>query len=103
MVFGKGELYYTEPVTATEAHAVGELIRQSGFFSDERQTSAHVCQEDGVYQLKFVIDPSYRDDPEIKAAFIELSHSIAADALGERPVVLHLCDEHLRTLQREDL
>jgi hypothetical protein len=103
MVFGKGELYYTEPVTAAEAKAVGELLMQSGFFSDDKAASVHIGREDGAYQLKFVIDPTRGAAPEVKAAFLELSRVIAVEALGGRPVVLHLCDDHFRTLQRERL
>jgi hypothetical protein len=101
--FGKSELYYTEPVTAAEAYAVGDLLMQSGFFSDDTATSVLIGQEDGAYQLKFVIDPSRGTDPEVKEGFLELSRGIAVKALGGRPVMLHLCDDHFRTLQRERL
>jgi hypothetical protein len=103
MMFGKGELYYTEPVTAAEAKAVGELLTQRGFFNFDKATSVYIGQEDGAYQLKFVIDPSRAADPEVKAVFLELSRGIDAEALGGRPVVLHLCDERFRTVQRERL
>jgi hypothetical protein len=63
----------------------------------------HVSQEDGAYQLKFVIDPSRGADPEIEAASRELSCGIAVEALGGHPVVWHLCDDHFRTLQSERL
>lgn len=103
MVFGKSDLYYTEPVTTAEAKAVGELLVQSGFFSGDTETSVHLGQADGAYQLKFVINPSRGADPEIKAAFRELSRGIAVLVLGGRPVDFHLCDDHFRTLQRERL
>src|SRR5262245_38617646 len=99
MAFGKGELYYTEPVTAAEANAVGEWLMKSEFFSDDKATSVQVGQEDGAYHLKFVIDPSLVADPKVKAAFRELSRGIAVEALGGRPVAWHLCDDHFRTLQ----
>lgn len=101
LAFGKGELYYTDPITVAEANAVGKQLVQSGFFSDDKETSVHVSQEEGAYQLRFVIDPSRAADPEIRAAFRELSHAIAVKALGGRPVVVHLCDNHFRTMQRE--
>ena len=103
VVFGKNELYYTEPVTAGEANAVGELLMQSGYFSDDRARSVHVGHEDGAYQLKFVINPSRAADPQVKAAFRELSRGIGVEALGGRPVAWHLCDDHFRTLQSERL
>jgi len=46
---------------------------QSGHFSDDRATSVYVGQEEGAYQLKFVINPSRIPDPEVKTAFFELN------------------------------
>lgn len=102
-MFGKGELSFTEPVTAIKAHAIGKLIRQRGFFNNEMRVSVHVCQEDGIYQLKFVIKPSHINDTETKVVLMKLCRRISANALGGRPVVLHLCDDKLRTYQREHL
>ena len=102
-MFGKGELCYTEHVTEDEARRVGEFLVRQQYFSDERQTTMQLHKEQGQYLLRFVINSSYKDDPEIKALFKKLSRDIATNALGGRPVVLHLCDEYLRTLQREQL
>jgi hypothetical protein len=103
MVFGKSELYYTEPVAAAEANAVGKLLMQTGFFRDDREAAVHIAQEDGAFQLKFVIDPSRAADPTVKKAFIDLSRNVAVEALGERPVFLHLCDGNFATLYSERL
>ena len=102
-MFGKGELCYTEPVTEDEARRVGESLVRHQYFSEERQATVQLNKEQGQYLLRFVINASYKDDPEIKASFMELSRGIAADALEEHPIVIHLCDEHFRTLQREQL
>lgn len=103
MEFGKGELYYSEPVTTAQARAVGELLKQSGFFGEESAVSVGLSQEDGAVQLKFVIDPSHQDDPEIRSGFRMLSLGITREALGGHPVVFHLCDDHFRTLFSERL
>ena len=101
MVFGKGELYYTEPVAAAEANAVGQMLMQSGYFSDSRTVSVHIAREGGAYQLKFVINPSRIDDPAVKSAFIDLSRNIALEALNGRRALLHLCDGNFATLHSE--
>ena len=103
MLFEKGELYYTEPITAAEANVVGGLLMHKGFFNADRGASVHIGQKDDAYQLKFVINPSLANDPEVKAAFMALSRSIADEALEGRSVVMHLCDENFQTLQREGL
>ncbi|MGE5815102.1 MAG: hypothetical protein ACM36C_11490 [Acidobacteriota bacterium] len=101
LAFGRGELYFTAPATETEATAVGQLLVQSGFFSDDRETSVHFSREASVYQLRFVVDPARATDPEIRAAFRELGKAVAAQALGGRLLVVHLCDDHFRSVARE--
>ena len=101
--FGKSELYYSEPVTDAEANSVGNQLVEAGYFNEGRAASVHIARENDAFQLKFVINPSYKDNPGIKAAFTELSRGIASDALGGRPVVLHLCDGNFTTLHSERL
>jgi hypothetical protein len=101
--FGKCELYYSDPVTDAEANSVGNQLVKAGYFNDGRAASVHIARENDAFQLKFVINPSYKDNPQIKAAFIELSRGIASDALGGRPVVLHLCDGNFTILHSERL
>lgn len=103
LLFGKNELYYSEPATAADAQAVGESLTTIGFFSDDSALSVHLAREDDTYQLKFVIDTSRALDPETQSAFREISRFVASDALGNQPLVLHLCDDSFRTVQREPL
>ncbi len=103
IVFGKGELYYSEPVAESDASAVGKMLMQTGYFSDSKTTSVIVGHEGGAYQLKFIVDPSNADDPDVKAAFRDLSRSVAVESLGGHPVVWHLCDSNFRTLHSERL
>jgi hypothetical protein len=103
IMFGKSELYYSEPVTDTEANSVGNQLVKAGYFNDSQAAAVHIARENDAFQLKFVINPAYKDDPGIKAAFIELSRGIASDALKGHPVVLHLCDGSFHTLYSERL
>ena len=101
LVFKKGELYYTDPVTANEAQAVGEALVTTGYFGDDNGASVHLGREEDTYQLKFVCNPSRVSDPEILEAFKKLTKAIATRALGGQPVVVHLCDNEFRTLTRQ--
>jgi hypothetical protein len=103
IMFGKGELYFSEPVKAAEADAVGKRLMQSGYFNDDRPVAVYFTHADDAFQLKFVIDPSRATDSEIRSAFADLTRHVVGEALGERPVVLHLCDGNFATLHRERL
>lgn len=102
-MFGKGELYYSEPVTPAEAQAVGEFLLQVEFFSNDEARSVSLSHENDAYQLKFVTDTSRVLDPEIKAGFRELSRWVATEALGNQALVFHLCDDHFRPVHSERL
>jgi hypothetical protein len=104
LLFKQGELFYTEPVTAAEAQAVGELLVQTGYFDDDTGRTVALGGEDGAYQLKFVVDPARALEPEIVSAFRELSRLIVEGAaLGGRAVLYHLCDDEFRSLHSERL
>ena len=100
LAFGKNELYHTDPVTAGEARAVGEQLSRIAFFSDDSEVSVHLGRDEDSYQLRFVIDPAKAADAEVLAAFKELSGAIAAEALAGAPIMVHLCDDELRTLRQ---
>lgn len=99
LLYGKGELYYTDPINVNEAQAMGSWLMQSGFFSESRATAVHFGREQGVYQFRFVVDPSILDDPQVTDAFIELSRAIAAQVLGGEAMLVHLCDGEFQTLK----
>jgi hypothetical protein len=101
LTFGKGDLYYTDPVTAEQARAVGALLRKFGFFRADRSVTVHLGREQNIYQIRFVIDRSGFDDPSVVKDFRVLTSAVAEQALGNEPVMLHLCDEDLHTLRSE--
>ena len=95
LAFGKSELYYTDPISEAEASGVGgQLV---SWFRDQ-EVSVHLGREQGVYALRFVIDPSHASDAGLLDDFSELTESVAGEALGGQDVVVHLCDGDFRSL-----
>jgi hypothetical protein len=101
MQFGKGELYYSEPVDLQEATAAGETLQQIGLFNNETGASVALTHENGAFQLRFVMDTSQANEPGMQSAFREISQQIAIDALGGEPLVFHLCDDLFRAVHSE--
>jgi hypothetical protein len=99
LTFGKSELYYTDPVTTDEARSVGDQLLQ--YFGNDSAVSVHLGREQGVYQLRFMVNPARMNEPGVLGAFVELTGAIAAQSLGGQPVLMHLCDERWRTLKSE--
>jgi hypothetical protein len=98
---GKSEIFYTHPVTVAHARAVARQLQDIEFFADDRAASVHLSREEGTYHLRFIVDPSRATESETVQAFSELARIIAASSLGAEPVVVHLCDDELRTLNRQ--
>ncbi|MEJ2308472.1 MAG: hypothetical protein P8Z78_04025 [Gammaproteobacteria bacterium] len=101
MQFGKGELYYSEPVDLQEAKAAGETLQQIGLFNNETGASVALTHENGAFQLRFVMDTSQANEPGMQSAFREISQQVANEVLGGEPLVFHLCDDLFRTVHSE--
>ena len=98
--YGNSALFFTNPVAESDARAVGDVLAESGFFTDERPSLVHIGWEEEVFHLRFVVDESRANAPETLNAFSELGAVLSAQGLGSRPVVVHICDERFRTVQR---
>ncbi|MET0212330.1 MAG: hypothetical protein ABW292_04985 [Vicinamibacterales bacterium] len=98
--YGNSALFFTNPVAESDARAVGGVLAESGFFTDERPSVVHMGWEDAAFHLRFVVDESRAKAPETLNAFSELGAALSAEVLGSRPVVVHICDERFRTVQQ---
>ncbi|MET0851434.1 MAG: hypothetical protein ABW020_09925 [Candidatus Rokuibacteriota bacterium] len=75
-----------------------EALLEAEFFGDDRAASVHLGREHGAYQLRLLINPSLAAHSDVRQEFNELGAAIAAEALGGQAIVVHLCDDHFRTL-----
>jgi len=97
--YGNSELFFTPPVAESDARAVGDALAR-GFFGEGRATVVQLGWEDAAFQLRFVVDTSRASAPDVVQGFTELGAALSTEVLGRRPVVVHLCDERLRTVRR---
>jgi hypothetical protein len=101
--FGAGELFYSEPVSASQADATGRFLKEIGFFGDGKGAAVHLGREQSLFQLRFIIDVSRIDDPAVAKNFRLITQAVSVAALGGEPVMLHLCDSEFHTLRSERL
>ncbi|MEO8662048.1 MAG: hypothetical protein ABI693_26515, partial [Bryobacteraceae bacterium] len=99
--FGAGELFYSEPVSASQADVTGRFLQKIGFFGNGKGTSVHLGREQNLFQLRFIIDVSRIDDPMVAKNFRLITQAVSVAALGGEPVMLHLCDSEFHTLRSE--
>ena len=99
--FGKSALLYTHPITINEARRVGKQLVATTVFAPDSPRLVHLAREEGIYQLRFAGDPARANESELVTAVRELGAVIATEALGGKPIVVHLCDGEFRTLHRQ--
>ncbi|MEQ9424133.1 MAG: leucine-rich repeat domain-containing protein [Cyclobacteriaceae bacterium] len=99
--FGKGEIYYDQPVTKEEADGVGNYMTDLGFFNNEREVSMLLDfdAEDSVHVLRMVttLEDEGLDD-ETRESFQLVALMTSMNAFAGEPVHIHLCDDEFETL-----
>ena len=90
------EVYYTDTVTNNEAVKLANYLAKVNY-GTETGATVQLNKEDGVYQCRMVILPSFIDDPEniknMQIATLELSN----DVFNGSPVDIHFCDDQMIT------
>jgi hypothetical protein len=96
MPFERGELYYNEPVTPLEARSVGDYLVQQEFFNQQKATTAQLNNEQGIYQLRFVVNAEAIDTPLVNIQFGLIGSHIAQNVLSGKPFEATFCDQYLK-------
>jgi hypothetical protein len=98
--FGKGELYYDGQVSLDQANDVGDSLVRQQYFTDDNPSSVHFGYDQGVYRLKFVIDPSYSDNTLLTLQVGILEDGIAREILAGKPLEVEFADPTFQSLKR---
>jgi hypothetical protein len=93
LIFNAGELYYTQPVTRSEAEKLGQYLVQAKFFDGTRKTVQ-------IYQFRYVVIGGYDQNEEYIDLVKKFSTELSGDVFRGAPVDIHLCDsESFKTLR----
>jgi hypothetical protein len=99
LIFNGGELYYTRPVTRTEAEKLGQYLVQAKFF-DGKPKSVQIKKSEQIYQFRYVVIEGYEQNEEYIGQVKEFSTELSENVFHNAPVDIHLCDtESFKTLR----
>ncbi len=87
----KDEVYYAGSATKGQAQAVGNALKESGYFSDKGADVFLAKNADGT-SLSFIVKPDSWNDPATIAAFEVIGQQTAPSA-GGFPIQLRLMDK----------
>lgn len=97
MKFGDDKLYYTDKIEEEKAEALGNFLRQSGFFQGTG-LSAQITKEGNLYQFKYVVKPGLEKDETYKVTARAFGIMISGGVFNNEKLDVHLCDDFFNTL-----
>jgi hypothetical protein len=98
LTFNGGELYYTSQVAETDAKKLGEYLVKEKFFDGTRKT-VQLNKNGGTYEFRIVMIKDGEKATNTVETFTSVSKELSENVFDGSKVVVHLCDDHLKTLR----
>jgi hypothetical protein len=98
LTFNGGELYYTSQVTEADAKKLGEYLVKEKFFDGTKKT-VQLNKNKGTYEFRMVVIKDGEKAPNTVETFTSVSKELSENVFNGGKVVVHLCDDHLKTLR----
>ena len=95
--FKKGELYYTKKVTKQQAEKLGNYLVAQNFFSDDHAITVQLDKSGDTTLFRFVVMNEYLNNEDYARQAATFCNEISKDVFDNKPVVMHFCDDHLKT------
>ncbi|MDQ6625030.1 MAG: hypothetical protein M3Y69_02655 [Verrucomicrobiota bacterium] len=96
--FNGGELYYTSAVTEAETKKLGEYLVKESFFDGTKKT-AQLNKSGSTYEFRVVAKPGVADNPKMIELFKTVAAELSTNVFNGSEVVVHLCDDSLKTVK----
>jgi hypothetical protein len=106
LVFKKGELYYSSPVTEAQAKGVGDDLVRNEYFTDEYPVTVKIARRKDTFRLLFVVNQGRVNEPLLGLQFGILGSAVSREALAGAATEVVLCDTQLtpvKVLPRTDV
>jgi hypothetical protein len=98
LTFNGGELYYTTQVTEADAKKLGDYLVKEKFFDGNKKT-VQLNKNGETYEFRMVVIKDGEKGPDTVATFTSVAKELSENVFSGAKVVVHLCDDHLKTLR----
>lgn len=95
--FKKGELYYTKNATKEEAEKLGNYLVAQNFFTDDHAITVQLDRAGDTTLFRFVVKDEFISKDDYAAQAASFCNSLSKDVFNNKPVIIHFCDDHLKT------
>jgi hypothetical protein len=97
--YGNSEVYYTTNVTEDLAKKLGDYLEKAQFFQADRRISVQLDKAADTFLFRMVVKKDFVNNPDYiesgKTSITELSKNV----FDNKPVLVHFCDDHLKTVR----
>lgn len=97
--YGNSEVYYTTNVTEDLAKKLGDYLEKVQFFQPGRRISVQLDKAADTFLFRMVVKKEFVNDPKYiesgKTSITEFSQNV----FDSKPVIVHFCDDHLKTVR----
>lgn len=98
LTFNGGDLYYTSQVTESDAQKLGNYLLKEKFFDGSGKT-VQLNKNGETYEFRMVMIKDGEKAPNTVETFTSVAKELSGNVFGGSKVVVHLCDDHLKTLR----
>jgi hypothetical protein len=98
LTFNGGEVYYTDQVTEADAKKLGEYLVKEKFFDGTRKT-IQLNKAGSTFEVRMVVKKDTEKAPTTVTTFTAVAQELSREVFSGAKVVIHLCDDHLKTLK----
>ena len=98
LTFNGGDLYYTSQVTEADAQKLGNYLVKEKFFDGTKKT-VQLNKNGETYEFRMVMIKDAEKAPNTVETFTAVSKELSENVFNGGKVVVHLCDDHLKTLR----
>jgi hypothetical protein len=97
----KGEVYYKDGATESEAKKVGDFLKEAGFLGNEKGASVQVSKENEGYTIRFVYDKEYYDKTEgLESIFKLYGAKLSKEIFDGNKVNIALADKQFKDFKK---
>jgi hypothetical protein len=93
----KGDVYYKDGATESQAEKVGNYLKEVGFIGNEKRASIQLEKDNGEYTVRFVYDKDfYEKNKSFEEVFKQMGAKLSEDIFDGEKVNIALADNKFK-------
>src|SRR5688572_247876 len=99
IMYGKGELFYTDNVSKEQAEKLGGYLQNVGFWQADKKISVQLDKAADTFLFRMVVLDNFLNDPGFHQTAVTSVTEFSNNVFDKKPTVIHFCDDRFKTLK----